>query len=313
MAKLTLSVAVGNYDRMRPLSDGEVQIDGVDPVFMLLEPEEIFFRAFRHAAFDVCELSLSSFTVRTARGDCPYVGLPVFPSRAFRHTAIYVRRDRVTGPADLKGRRVGSPEYQLTANVWARALLEDEFGVRAEDVTWVRGGLEQAGRVEKITFEPPPGLRLEQAPDTETLSGLLERGEIDGIIAPRAPSCFGRNEVGWLFPDPVSAASEYYRRTRIFPIMHLLGLRRELARPAPLAARRVGEGVHACQGDCAGAAGRSRCQQGYAAFRRRAPVRGACIDGGGFLVVRRGGQPGNPGDLPAPPSSPGIIGAIAAA
>ncbi len=229
MAKLTLSVAVGNYDRTRPLADGEVQIDGVDPVFMLLEPEEIFFRAFRHVAFDVCELSLSSFTVRTARGDCPYVGLPVFPSRAFRHTAIYVRRDRVTEPTDLKGRRIGSPEYQLTANVWARALLEDEFGVRPEDVTWVRGGLEQAGRVEKIAVEPPPGLRLEQAPDTETLSGLLACGEIDGIIAPRAPSCFARNEVGWLFPDPVAAASEYYRRTRIFPIMHLLGLRRELA------------------------------------------------------------------------------------
>ncbi len=234
MSRLDLAIAVGNYDRMRPLVDREVGIDGVDPNFMLLEPEEIFFRAFRHGDFDVCELSLSSFTVRTARGDCPYVGLPVFPSRAFRHTAIYVRRDRIARGEDLRGRRVGVPEYQLTANVWARALLEDDHGVRAEEITWVRGGLEQAGRVEKIAFTPPPGLRLETAPEDTTLAAMLARGEIDGIIAPRAPSCFGRDpHVGWLYPDPTAAASAYFRRTGIFPVMHLLGLRRDLAERHP--------------------------------------------------------------------------------
>src|SRR5277367_2888524 len=130
MSKLQLSIAVGDYDRTRPLVDGGVQIDGVDPVFMLLEPEEIFFRAFRHADFDVCELSLSSFTVKTARGDSPYIGLPVFPSRAFRHTSIVVRADRgIDTPADLKGKRIGVAEYQLTANVWARAFLEEEHGL----------------------------------------------------------------------------------------------------------------------------------------------------------------------------------------
>src|ERR1700694_4438639 len=131
MGTLKLSIAVGDYDRMRPLMDGFVQIDGVDPIFLRLTPEDIFFRAMRHAEFDVCELSLSSFSVRTARGDCPYVGVPVFPSRAFRHTSIYIRIDRgIESPADLKGRRVGVPEYQVTANVWARAVLEDEYGVR---------------------------------------------------------------------------------------------------------------------------------------------------------------------------------------
>lgn len=234
MSRIELSIAVGNYDRIRPLVDGEVGIDGVDPVFMLLEPEEIFFRAFRHGDFDVCELSLSSFALRTARGDCPYVGLPVFPSRAFRHTAIYVRRDRVGRPEDLRGRRVGVPEYQLTANVWARALLADDHGVAAEDIVWVRGGLEQAGRVEKNPFVPPPGLRLEDAPAGRSLSALLAEGAIDGIIAPRAPSCFGQvPEVGWLYPDPTAAAADYFRRTGIFPIMHLLGLRRELAERHP--------------------------------------------------------------------------------
>ena len=130
MPKLELSVAAGDYDRIRPLIDGTVVIDGVAPVFMALEPEEIFFRAFRHAEFDIAELSLSSFTVRTARGDNPYVGVPVFPSRAFRHSGIYIRTDRgIRAPADLKGRKVGLAEHQLTANVWIRAFLEDDFGV----------------------------------------------------------------------------------------------------------------------------------------------------------------------------------------
>src|SRR6201995_2960064 len=150
MSKLNLSVAVGNYDRTRALFDGAVQIDGADPVFMMLPPEEIFFRAFRTMDFDICELSMSSFTVKTAQGDNPYVGVPAFVSRAFRHTSIYVRTDRVRAPADLKGRKVGLPEYQLTANVWARAILEDDYGVKPADVTWVRGGIETAVRPEKI-------------------------------------------------------------------------------------------------------------------------------------------------------------------
>ncbi|MFY9699737.1 MAG: ABC transporter substrate-binding protein, partial [Rhodoplanes sp.] len=147
MTRLNLSVAVGDYDRTRPLIDGDVRIDGVDPVFMTLPPEEIFFRAFRHAEFDICELSLSSFTLKTARGDCPYVGVPVFLSRAFRHTAIVIRTDRgITAPADLKGRRIGSPEYQLTACLWARAILSDDYGVEPKDIIWVRGGIEEPGR-----------------------------------------------------------------------------------------------------------------------------------------------------------------------
>ena len=229
---LQVSVAVGDYDRTRALFDGRVGIDGVDPVFMLLSPEEIFFRAFRHADFDICELSLSSFALRTANGDNPYVGVPVFLSRAFRHTSIVVRTDRgINQPADLKGRRIGTPEYQLTACVWARALLHDEYAVKPADITWVRGGMEQPGRIEKIALKLPADVRLESAPADRTLSAMLEAGEIDGIIGPRLPSCFerGHSDVGWLFRDPVHAATEFYRRTGIFPIMHVLGIRRELA------------------------------------------------------------------------------------
>ena len=177
MSKLSLSIAVGDYDRTRPLADGSVAIDGVKPTFLLLSPEEMFFRAFRHADFDVCELSLSSFAVRTARGDNPYIGIPVFPSRAFRHTAIVVRRDRgIDSPQDLKGRRIGTPEYQLSACVWARGILQDEYGVRPEDIIWVRGGMEDPGRIEKISLDLPSAVRLESAPADRTLVGHACRG-----------------------------------------------------------------------------------------------------------------------------------------
>ncbi|MGF6534071.1 4,5-dihydroxyphthalate decarboxylase [Paraburkholderia sp. GAS206C] len=236
MSKLQLSVAVGNYDRMRPLVDGDVQIDGVDPVFMLQEPEEIFFRAFRHADYDICELSLSSYSVKTAAGISPYIAVPVFPSKAFRHTSVYVRSDAgINEPKDLKGKRIGVPEYQLTANVWVRLILEEEYGVKPSDVTWVRGGYEDPTRVEKIALQLPPDVRLENAPEGKTISGMLEAGEIDAVIGPRAPSCFDRGhpQIRYLFDDPHAAAADWYRRTSLFPIMHTLGIRKELAERHP--------------------------------------------------------------------------------
>jgi 4,5-dihydroxyphthalate decarboxylase len=235
MSKLQLSIAVGDYDRTRPLLDGSVQIDGVDPVFMTLPPEEAFFRAFRNVEFDISELSLSSYLVKAAAGEGSYVGVPVFLSRAFRHTSIYVRTDRIKCAEDLRGRRIGIPEYQLTAIVWARSILQDDFGVRPEDVTWVRGGIDTPGRVEKVRLQLPPGVRMEQAPDGDTISAMLDRGDIDGFIAPRPPSGAAATNplVGWLFPDPTAVAKDYFRRTGIFPIMHLLGVRQELATQHP--------------------------------------------------------------------------------
>src|SRR6201998_4635895 len=192
MAKLNLSVAVGDYDRTRALIDGSVAIDGVDPVYMTLVPEEIFFRAFRAAEFDICELSLSSYTIKTAQNNCPYIAVPAFVSRAFRHTSIYVRTDRIKKPQDLKGRKVGVPEYQLTANVWARAFLEDDYGVKRSEINWIRGGIEHAGRPEKITVKLPPGVRLDNAPEGKTISQLLEEGEIDGFTATGPPQRAGK-------------------------------------------------------------------------------------------------------------------------
>ena len=232
MSKLNLSVAIGDYDRNRPLIDGAVRIDGVDPTFMTLSPEEIFFRAFRTEDFDICECSLSSFTVKTAAGNCPYVGVPAFVSRMFRHTSMYVRTDRIKKPEDLKGKKVGLPEYQLTANVWARAVLEDDFGVKPKDIHWIRGGIEHAGRPEKISIKLPEGVRLDSAPENKTISQMLADGEIDGFMAPRPPAVQSPN-IGWLFSDPVAAAKDYFKRTGIFPIMHLIGVRKTLAEKHP--------------------------------------------------------------------------------
>ena len=235
MSKLQLSVAMGDYDRTRALLDGRVQIDGCDPVYMALSPEEMFFRAMRNVDFDVTELSLSSYLVRTARGDCPYIAVPAFLSRAFRHTSIYVRKDRIKKPEDLKGKRIGVPEYQLTAIVWARALLNDEHGIAPSDVSWVRGGIDTPGRPEKIGLQLPSNVHVEAAPEGATISELLDRGEIDAFIAPRPPSAAAlRNpHIGWLYDDPTAAAKDYYRRTGIFPIMHVLAVKKTLAGQHP--------------------------------------------------------------------------------
>lgn len=235
MSKLRLSIAIGDYDRTRPLIDGSVQIDGVDPVFMMLEPEEIFFRAFRYQEFDICELSFSSYTLKVANGDSPYVAIPAFVSRAFRHTSICIRNDRgIRTPKDLVGRRIGTPEYQLTANVWARAILQDDFGVKPSDVIWIRGGLEEPGRSEKIAVQLPSDIRVESAPAGRSLNDLLAAGEIDGFMGPRAPSCFGIHpNVSWLFEDPTAAALDNFQRTGIFPIMHVIGIRKSIVETQP--------------------------------------------------------------------------------
>src|SRR5262245_40586298 len=212
MSKLNLSVAIGDYDRNRPLIDGAVQIDGVDQVFMKRCLDWIFFLSSRTQEFDICELSLSSFTVKTALGTCPYVGIPAFVSRCFRHTSIYVRTDRIRKPEDLKGKRVGVPEYQLTANVWARAILDDDYGVKPSDIRWVRGGIEHAGRPEKIDVTLPPGVAMDNAPEGVTISELLLQGELDGFIGPRPPSkaALESPNVGLLFRDSAGAATDYY-------------------------------------------------------------------------------------------------------
>ena len=236
MSKLKLSMSVGNYDRTQALFNGQVQVEGCDITAVPLEPEEAFHRAFRYGEFDITEVSMSSHMMTTARGDNQYVAVPAFLSRVFRQSGIYVRTDRgIDRPQDLKGKRIGVPEYQITANVWIRGILEEEFGVRPSDIHWRRGGIEEAGRGERAPISLPDSVDLQQIADDKTLSGMLEAGELDGYIGARAPSCFlrGAPHVGRLFKDYIQDEKDYYRRTRIFPIMHMVGIRRTLVEQHP--------------------------------------------------------------------------------
>ncbi|MGE5146352.1 MAG: ABC transporter substrate-binding protein [Candidatus Eiseniibacteriota bacterium] len=236
MRRIGLTIACWDYDRTRALREGTVEVEGCDITMLSLSPEEAFFRAFRHAEFDASELSFSSYMMATSRGTCPYVAIPVFPSRVFRHSGIYIRTDRgIKAPADLKGRVVGIPEYQVTAAVWIRGILEDEYGVKPSDLDWRSGGMEEPGRHEKLALTLPPDVRMTAIGPNETLSAMLERGEIDAIIGPRVPSCFDRGapNVARLFPDFRSIEKAYFKKTGIFPIMHVIGIRRSLVEAHP--------------------------------------------------------------------------------
>lgn len=230
MAKLTVSVAGVDYDRTRALFDGTVPIAGCETICCAMPPEEAFHRAFRHQEFDITELSLSNSMAAVARGTNAYVAIPVFPSRLFRHSSIYIRSDRgIERPQDLRGKVIGVPEYAMTAAVWARGLLQDEYGVAAAEVRWRSGGLEEPGREARLALTLPPEIELRPIPAGETLSQHLDNGRLDGLISALAPSCFGRNPaVRRLFPDYRAAEEAYFERTRMFPIMHVVGIRRAL-------------------------------------------------------------------------------------
>lgn len=231
---LPLTLACWDYDRTRALMDGRVEVEGCALTYLPLAPEEVFFRAFRNAEFDVSELSFSTYMIARSRGDCPYVGIPVFPSRAFRHSAIYVNVAKgVREPADLKGREVGVPEYQVTAAVWVRGILADEYGVAPADIHWRTGGIEQPGRREKVAL--PGGIAVTPVGEDRTLSAMLEAGEIDALVSPRAPSCFTRGapDIQRLFPGFRAVEQDYAARTGIFPIMHLIGIRETLVAEHP--------------------------------------------------------------------------------
>src|SRR6516164_5270347 len=188
---LSLSLAVCDYDRTRAIFGGRAAVEGCDITAVPLEPEEAFHRAFKFSEFDISEISMSSYTMTAARGEAHYIAIPAFVSRLFRHSGIYIRTDRgIRGPQDLKGKTIGLPEYQMTANVWVRGILQEEYGVKPSDIKWRRGGLEEAGREERARINLPPEIELIQVPHDRTLSQMLAAGEIDGLVSARAPSCF---------------------------------------------------------------------------------------------------------------------------
>jgi 4,5-dihydroxyphthalate decarboxylase len=236
MSLLPLTVACAPYDRINPLIDGRVRIEGCDVNFFPIGPEEAFARAYSTQDFDVTELSASTHILTTARGDSPYFALPVFVSRLFRHSAFYIRTDRgISRPEDLRGKLVGVPEYQMTAALWGRGILSDEYGVKPQEIRWRNGGLEQPGRTERTPITLPPEIELVSVPQNSTLSAMLEAGELDALLSARAPSCFtkGAPSIGRLFPKVRAAEEAYYRKTAMFPILHLIGVRKTLVAAHP--------------------------------------------------------------------------------
>lgn len=231
MTKLKLSLGCWDYDRTRALMDGRISPDGIDLNYLDMPVEETFFRMLRHREFDVAEMSLSSYTVSLSRPDRPFVAIPVFPSRYFRHSCIYVNADAgIQQPKDLVGKRIGTPEYQMTAPVWIRGILQEHYGVPVDSVTYVTGGEEEPGRPEKLKLDLPERIRIEQIGPTQTLSQMLLSGEIDALHTARMPSTFltGNGKVRRLFPDFAKVEREYFRQTGIFPIMHTVVIRREV-------------------------------------------------------------------------------------
>jgi 4,5-dihydroxyphthalate decarboxylase len=235
MNPLPICIATWDYDRVRALMDGRVRIEGCDARFLSLAPEECFHRAWA-GEFDVAELGFCSYLVSIARGDSPFLAIPVFTSRIFRHSAIYIRDDRGIGsPTDLKGKRIGVPQYEMAAAVWVRGFLQEDHGVAPGDMAWRQGGLEISGRRSHVALSPPPGVSIQAIPEGATLSAMLAQGDLDAIITARPPSCFdaGHPRIRRLFTDYRSVEQDYFRRTGIFPIMHAVAIRRQLAQQLP--------------------------------------------------------------------------------
>ena len=231
MSKLRLTLSCWGYDRMRALADGRVRPEGIDLNFLDLPVEETFFRMLRNHEFDVAELSLSSYTVSLSRDPQPFIAIPIFPSRMFRHSCIFVStKSAIRKPEDLAGKRIGTVEYQMTAPVWIRGILQDEYGVKVESREYFTGGMETSGREEKLKLDLPPQFKVRPIGPGKTLSQMLADGEIDALESPRMPSTLHTHpdKVKRLFENYVEVEREYYRKTKIFPIMHAIAIRRDV-------------------------------------------------------------------------------------
>lgn len=232
MSRLALTFACGDYDRTRAIEEGRIVPDGMDVTFLRLPVEETFFRMARHREFDAAEMSLSTYVSTLNALDAgetpPFIALPVYTSRQFRHGGMFVNRHAgIRTPADLQGKRIGMPEVQLTACVWQRGILADRHDLPLDASTFFTGGQEKPGRIEKGAVAVPFDVR--RIPEDRTLSAMLATGEIDALLSPRIPSTFlgGEGDVIRLFPDAKSTEQAYYRDTGIFPIMHVVVLNRE--------------------------------------------------------------------------------------
>ena len=230
MDNLLLTLACEDYDRTRPLKDGLIKPEGIELNYLVMSVEEIFWRMMKYEEFDASELSMGAFLTAAARGGRPFIAIPVFPSRTFRHRCIFVNTSSgIQRPEDLRGKRMGVPEYSMTAAVWLRGLFEHEYGIPPKDIHWIQAGEENPGRKDRVDFEMPTGVRLESKAD-RTLNEMIETGEIDAMMSPRMPSCFlqGSPRVRRLFPNYKQAEMDYFKKTGLFPIMHVIVIKRSI-------------------------------------------------------------------------------------
>lgn len=229
--KLALTLACADYDRTAALRTGDVPVEGVALNYLTLPVEETFFRMVTNQEFDLSELSLSTYVMTLSSPESPFVALPVFPSKMFRHSGIYVNTDAgIETPADLRGRVVGIPEYQVTAAVWIRGILEEHYDVPVNSVRYMTGGLHKPGRVEKFSLSLPADVDVQPIADDATLSEMLISGQIDALYSPRTPKPFaeGHPKVRRLFKNSGEEERKYFNATGIFPIMHVVALRRDV-------------------------------------------------------------------------------------
>ncbi|MCL3817641.1 hypothetical protein [Aeromicrobium wangtongii] len=246
MTRLDLTFACGDYDRTRALAEGTVQADGIRLNYLRLPVEETFFRMVRHREFEVAEMSLSSYTMSLQQDPQPFVALPIFTSRMFRHGGIYCHADSgIETPEDLRGKIIGTPEFQLTAGVWQRGILADRHDVHVDSVTYVTGGQETPGRIEKAMVDLGGRAEVSRIPEGATLSAMLASGEIDALYSPRIPAPFaaGDPRVRRVFRDVVEAEKDYFRDTGIFPIMHVVVVRRDVYERHPWVAQSLAKAL----------------------------------------------------------------------
>jgi 4,5-dihydroxyphthalate decarboxylase len=238
--KLPLTLACWNYDRTRALLEGSVQPDGIALNYLDLPVEETFFRMLRYKEFDVAELSLSSYCVSLSRDPKPFIAIPIFPSRFFRHSCIFTSsKSGIKEPKDLIGKKIATPEYQMTAPVWIRGILQDEYNVPVDSVEYWTGGEEEPGRDEKLKLDLPPNIKVQRIGPTQTLAQMIADGEVDAMHTARMPSTFHTRPgtVNRLFENYAELELAYYRKTKIFPIMHTVAIRREVYEKNPWIAR----------------------------------------------------------------------------
>jgi 4,5-dihydroxyphthalate decarboxylase len=242
MSNLKLTLACWDYDRTRPLIDGRVRAEGIDLDIKVLRPREAFPRMLERKEFDVSELSLASYTTLVGRGSCPFVGLPVALSKIFRHSCIYVRTDaHIRAPQDLRGKRVGTTQLGSTGTIFMNGMLQHEYGVAMEDIHWFIGGLNVPTSPPLLPLNLPKKVKYEFLSAGQTLEAMLEAGELDALFALYIPSIFqgGSARIARLFPNYKEVEQDYYRRTRIFPIMHIVVMRDDVPRQNPWVAQSI--------------------------------------------------------------------------